>query len=360
MTIGVVIRDISYLKLSHPICEHLSRLNVPYIIYHWDAYRGSKQYNRASLTNLNKSSPTVIKNAKKVKAFASDKQLLQQLAHDRITKLVSVEIWLWAKSYIKRLKEQNIKTYSVMYLTDSIWQSKESVVGIDRIYYSTQHTMNVHHDFAQVTYDKQRDRVIGSPIFDPIPNSPSKGKNILVLLPNLRSEHVPVSFGNTSNFVSIIKKLSEAGNLIFKTRKKQWIPNEIKQYSSEIIDDGDIMYPPVSVGLFKKCYTTVMFYSSGIFEAVYGGNYVLNVPLPLKRWGWSGDKLKQYFSVDNDNLYQFSGVVESVSQKTILQDDWKFNPKQIDPTRRKEWVDRFIGPNTISGAEQIAVDIIKG
>ncbi len=35
MTIGVVIRDLPYLKLLHPICEQFKKHNVPYIIYHW-------------------------------------------------------------------------------------------------------------------------------------------------------------------------------------------------------------------------------------------------------------------------------------------------------------------------------------
>ena len=181
----------------------------------------------------------------------------------------------------------------------------------------------------------------------------------MVLLPNLRVEHVPVSFGNKENFFKIIEKLSHGGDLIFKTRKKQWLPNEIKKYAKEIVDDGDKMYPPVIADLLKKCYTTVMFYSGGVYEAVYGGNYVLNIRLPLKRWAWEKNKLKEYLKEDGNSLYDFNGVVESVGQKTILQDDWEFKPRSADPINSGLWVEKFIGPEICGRTKLIVLDIIR-
>ena len=355
--IGVVIRDLPYLKLLHPICEQLQILGVPYVIYHWDVPRGSKEYNRASLTKITKSSPGVIKGAKKVRAFAKDKQLLNQLKEDKITKLLSVEIWLWAKNYLKRFKELGIKTHSVLYLTDSLWQKSEAITTMDKVYYGSQYLMKVYHEIAGAKCFKPRDRSIGSPIFDPLSDQSSHGKDILVLLPNLRKEHVQVAFGSTARFVRMIEKLAQGGDLVFKTRKKQWLPSEIKPFAKEIIEDGDIMYPPVIADLFRRCYCTVMFFSSGVYECVYAGNYVYNITFPLKRWGWNKDKMAQYFSTFGPAVYQFPGVVESLSQKQVLG-DWKFEPKHIDTVRRKEWMDRFIG--SAGGAEAIAKDIING
>ena len=104
---------------------------------------------------------------------------------------------------------------------------------------------------------------------------------------------------------------------------------------------------------------TVMFYSSGVYEAVYGGNYVLNITLPLKRWGWEKSKMKKYFSTEDWNLYQFRGVVDSVTQQEVLSDSWEFKPQRIDEMHRRWWVEKFIGPKSSSGSKQIALDIIR-
>jgi len=355
--IGVVIRDLPYLKLLHPICEQFVVLGKPYTLYHWDAPRGSKEYNRASLKNINKSSPGVVSGAARVKAFSNDKQLFKQLEADKIDKLVSVEIWLWAKSYLHWFKKNQVKTYSILYLTDSIWQPPESITSVYRVYYGSSYLMRAHHDFAGIKPLPTRDRAIGSPIFDPLPNVPSQGKDILILLPNLRKEHVQPAFGNAKRFIQMIDKISQGGNLIFKTRKKQWLPNEIKPYAKEIIEDGDIMYPPVIADLFARCYSTVMFFSSGIYECVSGGQYVYNITIPLGRWGWDKKKLQRYFSTTAPAVYQFPGVVESVDQDTVLG-DWQFKPRHIDPVRREEWIKKFIG--SAGGAEAIAKDIVNG
>lgn len=360
--IGVVVRELTYLKILQPIMDELHNVGVPYALYLFDAPRGDKEYNRASLNNVRKSSEAIIKNANQVKAFSSDKQLQQQLVQDKITKLVSIEIWLWAKSYIKFLKDHNIKTYSLLYLSDSLWQpNPECVTTMDKVYYSTNYLMRAHHDFAGITNNAKRDRCVGSPIFDGILNKPSDGKDILVLLPNLRGEHVNLAFGSVSNFLSIMDKLcaDKQYNYIFKTRTKQWLPEQIKKYAAEIISDGDKMYPPIIQSLLNRSFCTVMFYSSGVYECVYGGNYVLNIPLNLKRWGWDKSKMKEYFSTEEHSLYQVKGVVESVSQETVLKPEWAFQPKHIDPVARDYWVNKFIGNNSINSSRIIVKDILS-
>jgi hypothetical protein len=174
----------------------------------------------------------------------------------------------------------------------------------------------------------------------------------------LREEHVKVAFGSKDNFVKIIEHLSKNAKLIYKTRKKQWLPKEILPFATEVITDSDKMYPSIVANIFRKTHTTVMFYSSGIYEAVYAGNYVVNIPISLNRWSWDTNKMKNYFSNETGHLYNFGGVVESVEQSKILSGEWKLINK-LDPVLRKAWIEKFIGSVPINSARVIATDIIR-
>lgn len=358
--IAVVVRELTYLKILAPIMQQLHAQGAEYVLYHFDAPRGDKEYNRATLPKLKIAHHASVQNAKKVVPFANDKQLLSKMIADKITKLVSLEIWLWAKGYIQKLKKRKIKTYSILYLTDSIWQPDPAcITSMDRVYYASSYTMRTHHGFINTSFHPGRDRCMGSPIFDPLPRS-TEGKDILVLTPNMRSEHVGISFGSGNNFIKIIERISEHGDLILKTREKQWIPKEVEKFAKEVVDDQDIMYPPIIADLLSRCYATVMFYSSGIYEAVYAGNYVLNIPFSLKRWGWDQKKMGQYFSLQEGGLYQFSGVVNSVSQEDILK-GCPIDIKRIDSAKQNLWLNKYIGslfcgPNS---SERIVRDILK-
>lgn len=336
--------------------EELARIGVPYILYLYDAPRGEKEYNRATLDGVKKSSELIVARARKIKSFDNDDTLLKQLRHDRIKKLVSIEIYLWAKGYISYLQEAGIRTYSLLYLSDSIWNpDPRCITAIDRTYYTTSYLKDVHLDFLGLTTEPNRDRCLGSPIFEHLDGQ--NGKDVLVLLPNLKSEHVSIAFGNEDRFAAIIEKLSRGNKLIFKTRKKQWFPEKIRKYASDIVVDGDVMSPPIIADLFKKTHTTVMFYSSGIYEAVYAGQYIVNIPISLKRWGWDKGKMSDYFANDNDKLYNFSGIVESVSQDEILANDWRLSNKMV-VERRQQWLDKYVGTFSNS-TEEIVKDIIS-
>lgn len=353
--IGVVIRELTYLKILQPIAEEFARIGMPYILYHFDAPRGDKEYNRATSAGIKKSSSIIIEKANKVKAFKDDKELLNQLLHDKINKLVSIEIYMWAKGYISNLQKAGIKIYSLHYLSDSLfWNSNSKcITDVDKIYYATSYLRDVHLGFLNVPVNPNRDMLLGSPVFDRLETP--KEQNVLVLLPNLRVDHVKTAFGNEDKFVNIIKKLSYNNNLIFKTRKKQWLPDKIKKFASEIVSDGDIMYPPIIADLFKKTHITVMFYSSGVYEAVYAGQYVVNITIPLARWNFNQNNLKEYFI--NSGLYNFDGVVESVSQDEVLKNDWQLSNKLV-PESRQQWIDKYIG-NFSNSTPEIVKDIIS-
>jgi len=351
--IGVVIRDIPYLKLLHPICMEIDAKNVNYNLYLYDTSRGQKEYVRASVDNVKKSSPAVLSKANKIIRFSNDKQLKQYMVSDKISKMVSVEIGLWAD--IKFLKTNKIKAYSVQYLSDSLWTNSNN--NMYKVFYTAAHIMNVHHKFFNHKANENRDKLLGSPLFDSITNMPSTGKDVLLLLPNLRVEHVNKAFRNKDRFINIIKKLSKDNNLIFKTRKKQWFPPEIKQYAKEILEDGDIMFPTTISSLLPKTHTTIMFQSSGLYEAVYGGNYVINVEIPVNRWSWNQSNMREYFSTQEGSLYNSSGVVKSVTQEQVLSENFSVT-NELDNNARLQWIKKFIGASFDNSSKLIANEVL--
>ncbi|MFA5023412.1 MAG: hypothetical protein WC523_00445 [Patescibacteria group bacterium] len=356
--IAIVVRDLPYLKLLSPIMTELQARHVGYILYYMDCGKQEKEYNRPSLSRITKSSELNVIGAKNIRRFTNDKELRRLMAADHITKMVSVEIWMWARKYLDSLKSLNIKTYSISYLTDSLWQTKQACVNsIYRTYNSTKFLMETKHNFLGLFSENPYSRYIGSPLFDCIKEGPSNGTETLVLLPNIRPEHVGVCFGKPKNFINIIAKIASNDKIIIKTRKKQWMPTEIKEFAKEVIEDGDIMYPTKISSLLDRCCTTVMFYSSGIYESVCGGNYVLNIPLPLGRWKWQKDMLIKYFSTADNSLYNFNGVVETISPATILSSKWAFEKKCIDRAQRESWMNKYIGAH-YNGTESIVNDIL--
>jgi hypothetical protein len=355
--IGIVVRELTYLKILQPIMLELHRVGQKYILYHYDVHRGMKEYNRATRPKMEQSSKEMIVNAVGVKAFRGEKDLRKHLIQDKIKKMVSLEIWLWAGKYIKFFKKHGIKLYSVMYLTDSMWRpDPKCITAMDRVYYSARHIMKTHHKFAGVKYNETRDRCIGSPVFDPLRRN-TKGGNILVLLPNLQREYVKSAFGGGGKLNKIIEKICAFKKPIFKARQKQWIPDIVRKIQAKVVFDGKKMYPPVISSLFQDSFTTVMFFSSGIYECVYAGNYVINITLPINRWSWDKAKLREYFSTQPPSLYNFDGVVKSYTQEKVLLNKWKFAPQRVDEDRRKDWVKSFIGAT--DGVENIVWDLIK-
>ena len=268
-----------------------------------------------------------------------------------------MEVYLWAKNYINKLKKYNIKVYNILYLSDSLWNiDPRCITDCDKIYYATTYLKDTHLSFLKIQEDLNRDNCPGSPIFDCIKQS--TGSSVLVLLPNLKTEHVSLAFGDKKRFISIIKALSNNNKLIIKTRKKQWFPEELRVFTQDIYDDGDIMYPSVISELFKKTHATVMFYSSGVYEAVFAGQYVVNIPINLKRWSWDKKRMGQYFSNNMGSLYNFDGVVESVSQEDVLSDKWQLK-NSLNQTARQDWLDKFIGFNHHNGTKNIVNSVIN-
>ena len=354
--IGISVRDLTYLKSLQPIMLELQNCNVDYILYHMDIPRGAKEYNRASLKSIQRSSESILKGAKHTRSFKDNNDLSSQMVRDGIKKFVSLEIGLSMKDRINYMKSKGIRMYSIQNLTDTIWQKDPAIINsMDRVYYSSIHIMTMHHNFAGVKYNSQRDR-IASPLYDILDNT--SNKNILILLPNLLVDQVNPSFGNANNFFKIIKNLSKSGNLIFKTRKKQWLPDQIKQYAQEIIYDGAMMYPSALSEALKKVDTVVMFYSSGLYECIYAGKYVVNVELPVqKRWKWPKEHLLKYFSKDEGSLYNFKGIVETVEQEYAKSDVWHVQCN-INVESRNLWLDKFVGKLPENNAKFITRDII--
>jgi hypothetical protein len=354
--IGIVIRELTYLKLLQPIILELIKMKVPYFLYLSDAPVAGKEYNKPKIERVNLSCSDIIKRASRVKIFKNDEMLLKHLAIDQISKLVSIEIFLWARKYLTKFERAKIKTYNILYMHDSIWStSTKSITSMHRIYYTTTHLRDLYFEFLGLKQASGRDRCLGSPIFDCL--GEETGQDVLVLLPNLKADNVKSAFKTEENFKAIIEKLAKNNRLIFKTRKKQWFPNSIRNFASEVVMDDDVMYPSKISDIFKKTHTTVLFFSSGIYEAVRAGQYVINIPFPLARWNFNSNKLNRLFSTDHNSTYNFEGVVENVPQEEVLKDSWILKNK-LNPESRKIWLEKYVGVSDNS-AEKITLDLLK-
>lgn len=354
--IAIDIREITSLKLLQPICLYLLKNNVPYIITHYDADRGSKEYNRASLRNISKSSIAIVSGAKKILPYDNDGKLLKIIRNNRVGKFVSIEVFLCYNKIMDDLKRAGVKVYSLQYFTDSVWTATPKYYReIDSVYFSSKLLMEKSIEYSCAKFDKKRHKFLGMPVYDQFENI-GTGNNILVMLPNIRADYVNKFFKSTSRFMKIIEGLSKKGNLIFKTRKKQWMPPGLKKYSSDIIFDTDCMYPSSIVGALGKSYAVAIFFSSAVYESVMANKYVINIKTPLVYRNFNKKTLTEYFSIADDTLYNFSGVVETIPQNDIINGN--FSVQNIDNTRLLEWKNKFVGNCGFNGAELIAKDIL--
>jgi len=354
--IGIDIRELTDLKIFHPICEYFIKHKVPFSVYYYDVGRGSKEYNRASVKNINASSPQILSSAKHARAYNTNANLFSLMQKDGIKKFVSVELFLCYKDIISNLRACGIKTYSILYLTDSVLSmgvGSNAYKVVDRTYFASEFLLNKALEYSDTKYNKTQHVFLGSPLYDQLKGVGSKDI-ALVMLPNLKAEHIPSAFGSEAKFVKIIEHLAADNHLIFKTRAKQWLPNNIKKFAKDIIFDGTKLYPSSIVGAFGKCNKVVMFYSSGIYEAVAANKLVINIPLPLSRWRWNKTMMNDYFKCTE--LYDYPGVVMSLEQKDILAGPVKFDT--FDSGARDKWIEKFIGNLSFSGAHNIAKDII--
>lgn len=335
--IGFVVRELSYLKILQPIIEYIKKLDCKVKIYNMINDKGEKNYNKPTKERIDKS----FGYKTDIFSFYTDGQLLELLKKDKISKLVSLEIGLWGKKYFKFFNDNNIKTFSILYLSDSLWYFSDCSY---RIYYTTEHLMRCCHKFNKIKFNSNRDRCFGSPIFDQLEALTSNSNDICVMLPNKCDYFLK----NPQKFYNLIE--SFGNNLIFKLRKKQWLPEEIKKFAKEIVYDGDIMYPSSISDIFRKTKYTVMFYSSGIYEAVFGNQSVINIKFPLNTWPHNSKMMEEYF---NDELYNFPGVVQSFT----INDRIEISDNQ---EKRKEWIKRFIGFEKAESIKLISEDILRG
>jgi hypothetical protein len=345
VSVAFVAKELTYLKLLQPIMGEFRKIGVDFILFAMDTYKGIKEYNRPNKARLIKSlgySPTII-------PYNSDAVLLQHLKKYGIRKLVSVELGLWCDRYKGFFKENQTKTYSLSYLTDSLWQGPKSMVGLDRVYYTSRFLMHMAHNLSGVKFEPNRDRCLGSPLFDQVSNlDNSAAKDVLILMPNGCDKH---AFGSNKNFRGILEKFGT--NLRIKSRQKQWMPSLDKSTYKDIVFDGDIMYPSAISNLFKETKATVMFYSSGIYEAVFANQYVINVIPPHLKWKWDPKKLNTYF---NSGVYNHPGIVKTVTQQDVL--DGKVKVEPVDRQKQLEWIAKYIGINKYFSYEMIARDIL--
>lgn len=344
--IAFVVRELTYLKLLQPIISEVESMGCNYVLYNMDSPKGEKEYNRPTKARIDKSFGRDIR----VSPFTTDQQLLSKLLSDKVNKIVSLEVGMWGKGYKTFFKANKIKTHSLLYLTDAMWHGRSVIEGFDRVYYTSKYLMNLQHRFNSIVFDPKRDRCLGSPIFDQLNDINNDNANgVLVMLPNQCDKSF---FGGNERFCRMLEVFGK--NLIFKSRKKQWLPEGIKKIAADIVFDGDYMYPSVISKLYPNTKTTILFYSSGVYEAVYGKQYVINIKFPLKFWRRDQNKMAEYFGGE---AYNYDGVVESVSQDDVLAG--KITAKRTTEDKRIKWIDKHIGTFSDKSYTLIARDIVE-
>lgn len=352
--IGVSVRGLSGLKLLQPIIDELHKRGEKFIVYYYDVPRGAKEYDRASKTNIKKT----ISNFPSLnsKSFKSNSDLINKLKADGVKKLLGVELGISMLRELPKLK--GIKTYSIQYLIDSMHNGiKECVTGIDTVYYNSEHIMAAHLAILGLSRDPKRDKFIGHPMFDPIAPV-TTGDEILVMLPNIRAENAEAKLGSTAKFEQAMKILASNHKLIYKTRRKQWIPPGIRSLATETYDDGDIMYPTKVSELLKRSCIAIQAFSGAVYECVYGGNYTINLDMPTKFTLSSRDRIERFSDTSAGGPFNFDGVVENVSLDDIINGDFQLEKRKIIKERRDAWVQKFIGP-VQNGVQSITNDLIN-
>lgn len=349
--IAFVINEITFLKLLTPIILYFVNNKIPYVLYHRSKCPG-KPYNSANAVALKKSNLLLFNSAKITREYTNHKSLAGFCSTDKVKKFVSVETAMVFRNCIGGLKAKGIKLYDVRYLTDSMWQKNKSLITtMDKIYYPAKYIMEFTHKVSGVRYNSERDKLFGSPLFDCI--GENSGEKELVLLANIRREHVPILFGDDKKYAKLIGNIINDKSIV-KSRKKQYFPQKLMSKDFVVSYDGPVQYPTDISLLLRQTNRSFMFYSSGVFESVVGGNYVYNVQLPFSMWRWEKGLLTEYFV--KSGMYNFEGVSESHVIKKVVEGGLDFG-KKIDLGRRKQWVDKFVGPLGIS-ANKIAKDIL--
>ena len=343
--IGVCIDGLSQLKVLIPVVNLLvEKANVFLIHYTGVTQKG---YDLPTIKKLNAVIPSDIKNLKAMVSYNNKSQISTIANKYKLNKIISVESSIVMKESLNSLYSKKIKIYSLQYLTDSMWSFGAHYNKIHRIYFPTQFIMDCCHKFNSINKNNSA-LMLGSPIFDDL-NMSNQSDSGLLLLPNIRSEHIGLSFKNRQELEKIVGNITLNNDILTKSRKKQWSSDVIKKYCDPIIYDEDPFVLPKLIGRTK---TTILFSSSGIYEAIIGGNYVYNISLSYKMFRHNKKNMKEYF----DEIYNFKGVVETVSISDALnKTNWV---KDIDLNARKKWLERFVGDHTNS-AKKIAKDILN-
>ena len=350
--IGFVVRELTYLKALQPIIQAAQARGIDHIVYHMDRHMGAKEYNRPTTERMLRSFGGTVR----LSAFQTDQELKEQVLRDRIDCFVSIEVGLFKQAFGSFWHDHGIRVCSIAYLTDTLWQPSNMLDGLDRFYYTSKYLMELYHRFSGAHYNPARDRCLGSPLFDGLCNVRNdQATATLTLLPSIYAGEIEAFFGSTERFIGVLKSFGH--NQIFKTRQKHCIPEQARQFSpthSILLDDPNQVYPPVTTRLFGGTHTTVLFYSSGVYEAVCANQYVVNVRMPTDAWGWSKSNMLEYFG---GSAYNSGGVVQSVDQDELLSGRVVLG--KLDQTARKEWLARHTDNADSNSSELILEDILK-
>ena len=346
---------VSNFRIILPIIEELNKLGQECVLYHKynPNWRNSGKKSSSHLTSqkIKRMLEVADLNVKKIVSWEKREALYKALKTCNISKLIGVDIGGWQSDLCD--KNIDIKTYSISYLVDFLWSPNNYPT---RVYHTTEYIMRFQQNLKKILYNSDRDKCLGSPLFDKH-KFDVKNRDITILLPSWREKQIKTAFGNKIGlYPELIKKIIQTNTdddnyFVFKTRAKHWVPSGVLDLADEIIIDNYPLYIQETSNCFDRSYTTIMFNSTGIFEAVLSGNFIINIPI---KWQKS-----PFFDDRGDGLYSFDGVVQSLSLPKILSGKQKVEPKHIDATAQKQWIEKFVGDIPVNSAEAITLDILS-
>lgn len=349
--IAIVVNKLAHLKVLQAVIFEFACRKIPLIIYHKiGPMMPGLEYDRPTEDRIIRSLGGNL--CLRFVPFTDNRSLLPLLKKNKTKNLVGAELTFWDVRLLKWVFEEKINTYSIQYLIDSLWNTKDQLNYLNRVYYAAPFIMNLHHKFNSIVTNPKRDLCLGNPMFDCFrdcaveqPSGPT-----LVFLPHLPYRQ---AFGSEQNCLRILNNLND--DLWFKLRKKQHVPDQIMRAAQRVEYDSDSMWPPITKELFKQTKRTVIFNSTGIFEAVMAGHYVVNIKIPFDVWPWNKKHMSEFF---DGELYNYKGVAQSINQTHILHEAYSlYSPSLIN---RQAWIKKFIGTYPDKSYRLITNNILDG
>lgn len=338
MNYAIVIGGMSQFKIMKPIIEYMAFLGIPYYLFLYKGFSKKRAYNNLRENKINKVSKVILFSAKKVVWYKDFDRFCALIDKNKINKILSVE----ASNFSLQIKQimPNLKIYSIGFFTDSCFGKKKAVNACDVIYHTTLRCMETLLQSYNMNFRPSRDKVFGSPMFDCIAEERPLEENIILFVPTLYKAEVNKVFYDEKTFVQVLRGFLKNPKVLIKSRRKQYLPKcIISEYKDRIHYDGNNIYPTKTSQLFGNSIASIMFYSSGIYEAIIGGQYIINCRINTGRWGRYKTGMSNYLTsiyTETDNL------IKNVDPNDVKKDDFELPMQKVNFEKATQWIENNV------------------